>query len=477
MRRLPGSLAEVRASPRGAQVGAFFDLDGTLVAGMTAATHTKARIRNREIGTTEFLRMLQIALDYRRGRLEFEKLLDEGTAPMKDRNLNDLDDFGELLFQTKIVDLVYPEMRELVRAHQERGHTVVLSSSAMTIQVDPVARYLGVDTVLCNHFEVDPDGVLTGSVEQPVVWAGGKSEAVQLFARDNGVDLAESYFYADGDEDLPLMYVVGNPRPTNPKERMAKVAARRGWPVLALTSRGAGGALGRSALGLAVAVPLGAAGLAKGLATRDKWTGLNVLLSRWPKALLDVNGVKLRVVGEENAVAVRPAVFIFNHRNNFDPFIAAAVVKENFTGVAKKELQKSPIMGPVGKLMDTAFIDRDNPRSAVAALRVVEQNAENGLSILISPEGTRIDTATVGKFKKGAFRMAMKAKIPVVPIVIRNAEYVAGRNSGNLNPGTVDVAVLPPIDVSGWKVRDLSARIEEVRELYIRTLENWPSDG
>jgi len=62
-----------------------------------------------------------------------------------------------------------------------------------------------------------------------------------------------------------------------------------------------------------------------------------------------------------------------------------------------------------------------------------------------------------------------------VPIVIRNSESVAGRNSTTLHPGTVDVAVLPPVDVSGWTAEDLGERIEEIRSAYVELLDSWPS--
>jgi putative phosphoserine phosphatase/1-acylglycerol-3-phosphate O-acyltransferase len=80
----------------------------------------------------------------------------------------------------------------------------------------------------------------------------------------------------------------------------------------------------------------------------------------------------------------------------------------------------------------------------------------------------------VGPFKKGPFRIAMSAGIPIVPIVIRNSESVAGRNASTLNPGTVDVAILAPVSVADWTLDSLSERIEEVRQLYCETLANWP---
>jgi putative phosphoserine phosphatase/1-acylglycerol-3-phosphate O-acyltransferase len=82
----------------------------------------------------------------------------------------------------------------------------------------------------------------------------------------------------------------------------------------------------------------------------------------------------------------------------------------------------------------------------------------------------------VGDFKKGAFRMAMAARVPIVPIVIRNVEDIGSRNSGTMRPGTVDVAVLQPIDVSRWTKRDLDRRMGAVRALFVKALQDWPSE-
>jgi putative phosphoserine phosphatase/1-acylglycerol-3-phosphate O-acyltransferase len=149
-------------------------------------------------------------------------------------------------------------------------------------------------------------------------------------------------------------------------------------------------------------------------------------------------------------------------------------VSDNFTSVGKKELEKDPLMGTVGKMMDAAFIDRDDPKAAVEGLHKVEELARKGLSILIAPEGTRLDTTEVGEFKKGPFRIAMATGIPLVPIVIRNAEVIAERNSSTFNPGRVDVAVYPPIPVDDWTPENLNERIAEVRQLYLDTLKHWP---
>ena len=70
----------------------------------------------------------------------------------------------------------------------------------------------------------------------------------------------------------------------------------------------------------------------------------------------------------------------------------------------------------------------------------------------------------------------MSVGIPIVPIVIRNAEVIAARDSSTFNPGTVDVVVYPPIPVDDWTHDTLPERIAEVRQLYLDTLKDWPHD-
>jgi 1-acyl-sn-glycerol-3-phosphate acyltransferase len=133
------------------------------------------------------------------------------------------------------------------------------------------------------------------------------------------------------------------------------------------------------------------------------------------------------------------------------------------------------VFGQLGKLLDAAFVDREDPGTAAAALRPLEVAARKGLSILIAPEGTRLDTRSVGPFKRRAFLVAMATGLPIVPIVIRNSESVAGRNAAKLNPGTVDIAVLPPVSVENWTLRNLRERIEQIRTAYLETLAEWPA--
>jgi len=473
--RLPGSVAEIAAGPKGPDVGAFFDFDGTLIAGYSASHLSRDRFRTRDVSLNELARTLAVAVSAGLGRAGFEDLLRVGAAGWKGRAHAELEDMGERIFQRSIADLVYPEARALVRAHVERGHTVVLCSSATEYQAEPAARYLGIERVLCNRY-TKQDGLLTGDLEQPVIWGPSKASTVQHAAAELGVNLARSYFYADGNEDVALMYLVGHPRPTNPARRLAKVAAARGWPTLKFSSRSSRPMATRvkQLAGASALVPMVAVGTAVGLARRDRRAGANFSTPRWLSALLTINGVTLDVVGRENLTVQRPALFVYNHRNNADPFIAASLVERDFGSVVDKELRRDPIAGVLGRLADVMFVDWSDSESLTEAMHHLEGLASDGLSILAAPEGPAVDTTTVGPFRTDAFRVAVATDIPIVPIVVRNADVIAGRNSSKTVPGVVEVAVLAPIPVEGWSAETLDDHVASVRQQFLDTLAEWP---
>ncbi|MUM17626.1 HAD-IB family hydrolase [Mycobacterium sp. CBMA271] len=244
----PDPAADIAISPAGPQVGAFFDLDGTLVAGFTPTAHARDRMLRRQASVGEILGVLEATFRYKLGRMEFERLVVRAAGYLRGDPLTDLEDVGERIFHQHNASMIYPKMRELVQAHRRQGHTVVLSSSALTIHAEPVARDLGIAHVLCNHFDVDADGLLTGGIRKPIVWGRNKATAVKRFCESNDVDLQRSYFYADGEEDVDLMTLVGAPCPVNPRGRLAVMAAEHGWPVLRLDDprpRGMGASLRR----------------------------------------------------------------------------------------------------------------------------------------------------------------------------------------------------------------------------------------
>lgn len=233
---MPDPIEEIRSAPTGPSVGAFFDLDGTLVRGFTATVHAGHRFRHGQARFGELTGIIEASVRYKLGRMEFERLLERAGGYLAGDSLAELDELGEDLFRRRTVARLFPVMREVVAAHQERGHTVVMSSSAMTLHAEPVARHLGITHVLCNHFETDADGRLTGRIAKPIIWGRNKARAVLQFSGTHNIDLTHSFGYSDGTEDLPVLEAIGHPHAVNPRPGLAVAAAERGWPVLRVSS-------------------------------------------------------------------------------------------------------------------------------------------------------------------------------------------------------------------------------------------------
>jgi 1-acyl-sn-glycerol-3-phosphate acyltransferase len=217
------------------------------------------------------------------------------------------------------------------------------------------------------------------------------------------------------------------------------------------------------------------AGVALGAVNGSRREGVDLGISLAGELGTALAGVRLEVRGAEYLESVRPAVFLFNHQSQLDVLILAKLLRGGFTGVAKKEAANVPAFGLMLRLADVAFVDRGNTAQAKAALEPVVERVREGYSLAISPEGTRSPTPRVGRFKKGAFHMAMQSGVPIVPIVIRNAGLHLWRGSVFMRKGTVDIHVLPPISTDDWTTEDLDGRVEAVRERFVNTLAEWPA--
>jgi putative phosphoserine phosphatase/1-acylglycerol-3-phosphate O-acyltransferase len=383
-----------------------------------------------------------------------------------------MEEIGLEVFDKHLATKIYPESRALVHAHQEMGHTVAIVSSATRYQADPLARDMNIEHVLCTRLELE-GGHFTGRVVHPTCWGEGKADAARELAANRDLDLTRSYFYTDSHEDLPLLEIVGRPRPLNPNRQLAQIAKERRWPVRRFTSRGrpSAGDVARTALVYGSLVPAMWAGAAAGLMNQSKREALNVAGSVWGELATSLAGVDLRVEGEENLWARRPAVFIFNHQSALDAILMVKLLRRDLTGIGKKEIKRNPIFGPVFTAAGIVFVDRANSAKAIAALEPAVDALREGRSLVIAPEGTRSRTPRLGRFKKGAFHMAMQAGVPIVPVVFRNVLDALPRDALVVRPATIEAVVLPPVDTSHWTPEGLDAEIEALHARYREVLE------
>jgi putative phosphoserine phosphatase/1-acylglycerol-3-phosphate O-acyltransferase len=470
--RLPSDLTrEILEGPSGPEIGALFDLDQTLVAGFSATAFLRERVTSGRISPKELSDSLAGALSFALGRTGFSGMLAGVVATYRGLSESVMKEQAEEVFEKRLAKDIYPESRALVEAHRSKGHTLGIVSSALTYQVEPFARALEIPHVMCTRLEVE-DGVFTGEVVKPTCWQEGKLHYARILAEREGFDLAESYFYTDSADDLPLLEGVGKPRALNPGSRLAGIARNRGWPIRRFTSRGRpdAEAIARTALAYGSMIPSVLVGMGVGFANRSQREGANVAMSAWSELATAFAGIELEVRGEEHLWSHRPAVFIFNHQSGVDAMLVAKLLRKDFAGIAKKEIRSVPILGQAFEFAGTVFIDRSDTKAAIDALGPAVEALKEGRSIAIAPEGTRSRTPRLGRFKKGAFHLAMQAGVPVVPIVFKNTLDVLPRGAIVMRPANVEAVVLPPIDTSAWTRDTLDAEIEAVRKQFLDVL-------
>jgi len=469
-------IASVEAGPKGPDIGAFFDFDGTLIDGYSLTAFARHHLRSMDVTPADLGRMLLSGIRGVTSEKDFEEFTELGFRAWAGRSEDELAELGERLFVQGISGSLYPEGWRLVEAHQRAGHTVVLASSATRFQVEPAARAMGVSHILVSPVEI-VNGICTGRAGGPLLWRAGKAVAVREFAEKHGIDLSQSYAYSNGDEDVPFLQTVGRARALNPGRHLAEVARHYGWPVARFRSRRTGVAdIAHTAAGLAGMFYGFTTGLLLGATTGSRREAVDLGTTLAGELGSVLAGVRLDVHGAEN-LATRPAVFLFNHQSQLDVLVLAKLLRGGFTGVAKKELANSPGFGLMFRLADVAFVDRQDNAQARKALEPAVQKLHEGISLVIAPEGTRSATPALGPFKKGAFHVAMQAGVPIVPIVIRNSGELMWRGATTIRSGTVQIAVLPPIATDGWDAAGLDQHIREVRGQYLATLANWPAHG
>jgi HAD superfamily hydrolase (TIGR01490 family) len=230
-----------RVVRRETRVGAFFDMDKTLIAENSASLFMMHRYNRGELSGVDLLRGLGAYVQYKIGILDIRNWTKGIMQQFRGQSEAELEKEALEWFDDAVAPTVYPEAEALVRAHDAAGHFVAIVSGATKFVVKPLAARLGIQHILYTRLEVE-GGVFTGRVIEPICFEEGKIYWLQQFIDEHGIDLARSYFYTDSITDLPLLELVGHPVVVNPDPRLYRTALRRRWPVRFFTPPGDGAA-------------------------------------------------------------------------------------------------------------------------------------------------------------------------------------------------------------------------------------------
>jgi 1-acyl-sn-glycerol-3-phosphate acyltransferase len=183
----------------------------------------------------------------------------------------------------------------------------------------------------------------------------------------------------------------------------------------------------------------------------------------WAWCLCWASFVRVRVEGREHAPRRRSFVILSNHQGNYDILALYGFLGRQFRWVIKEELRRVPFLGWGCAAIGHIFVDRRDPRRAIASLDAAKPDLVDGVSVVFFPEGTRSDDGRLGRFKKGGFMMARQLELPILPISISGSARILPKGCLFPRPGVLRVRLHPPIEVADFAPGD--ALVEQVRRV------------
>jgi 1-acyl-sn-glycerol-3-phosphate acyltransferase len=185
----------------------------------------------------------------------------------------------------------------------------------------------------------------------------------------------------------------------------------------------------------------------------------------WARMILATGLVRVEVEGVEHIDPARPAVYTANHLSALDIPLLYACLPGQFRIMAKRELFSYPFMGWHLTRSGQIPIDHGDARASLRSLNRASESLRHGMPLAIFPEGGRSKDGCLRPFMGGAFYMAIKAKAPVVPIVLVGTYELLPMNSFHLRPGHVKMIIGEPIATTGMVPRQMDELAVKVRQV------------
>jgi 1-acyl-sn-glycerol-3-phosphate acyltransferase len=182
---------------------------------------------------------------------------------------------------------------------------------------------------------------------------------------------------------------------------------------------------------------------------------------------------KLNITGHHVADPRNPYVVVSNHQSLGDiPLISHLPWEMKWIG--KTELFRIPLIGWMMRLAGDIPIDRGNARSGARALLRAGWYLQRNCSVMFFPEGTRSSDTRIGRFNDGAFHLAIKHRLPILPVLVDGSHDCLPKKSWRFGPRqTIRLHILSPITTDALGTGEATALKDHVRTLMIATIAEW----
>jgi len=191
----------------------------------------------------------------------------------------------------------------------------------------------------------------------------------------------------------------------------------------------------------------------------------------WARVALLAAGVEVRMEGLEPLERKGPYIFMSNHQGGYDIFALQGHLPFHFKWLAKKELFSIPVLGWAMAAAGYIPIDREGTRETVKAMNEAAQKIHDGMSVIIFPEGTRSPDGSIQPFKKGGFTLAIKSKVPIVPVAIVGSREIMPKGRLTVRSGRIRIRSEPLIETKDCSLRDWKPLMEKVAEAISRSFQ------
>jgi HAD superfamily hydrolase (TIGR01490 family) len=214
---------------------AIFDLDNTLLRGDSDYAWGRFLIERHIVDGLAYERENErYYAQYHEGTLDIMEFLAFALRPLSQHDRATLDAWHYEYMQTKVMPMITPAARALVEQHRARGDTLLIITATNSFVAAPIARAFGIPHLLATEPE-ERNGRFTGKIAGIPCFREGKVQRLQTWLAQHGMTLADSWFYSDSHNDLPLLEQVTHPVAVNPDEILGKIARSRGWKRLELS--------------------------------------------------------------------------------------------------------------------------------------------------------------------------------------------------------------------------------------------------